>query len=293
MSDVQAGMAEIEEQFVAWARATPEIRAACVIGSRARVDHPADAFSDLDLVTITTAPARLLERTDWLEQLGTPWLTFVEPTTVGAGRERRVLFAGGYDVDIAVFSPDQFDEAPPAALASVMQRGVRIVLDTDGRLTRTQARLSGVRPAPPGPPTPAEYHAVSNDFWYHALWVARKLRRGELFTAKAACDGHMKELLVRMLAWHAGATQGWACDTWHRGRFLEEWADPRSLAQLPDAYAHYSRPDIARALDVTMHLFSWIARETAQTLGYSYAADSEEHVVALVSAVLDPAADTL
>lgn len=283
MSDVQAGMAEIEGRFVAWARATSEIRAACVIGSRARVDHPADAFSDLDLVTITAAPARLLDRTE---------LTFVEPTTVGAGRERRVLFAGGYDVDIAVFSPAQFDRLPLAALASVFRRGVRIVLDKDGYFARTQARLSGLPPATPGPPTPTEYRAVVDDFWYHALWAARKLRRGELFTAKGACDGHMKELLLRMLAWHAGATRGWVHDTWHRGRFLEEWADPRSLAQLRAAYAHYSRPDIARALGVTMRLFGRIARETARALRYSYPAESEERVAALVSVTLDSAADT-
>lgn len=72
MSDNGTNMAEIETRFVAWATADPAIRAAVVIGSRARVDHPADAFSDLDLVAITTAPERLLDRTDWLRQLGAP-----------------------------------------------------------------------------------------------------------------------------------------------------------------------------------------------------------------------------
>jgi aminoglycoside 6-adenylyltransferase len=289
VSDNGTNMAEIETRFVAWATADPAIRAAVVIGSRARVDHPADAFSDLDLVAITTAPERLLDRTDWLRQLGAPWLTFVEPTAVGAGRERRVLFADGSDVDIAVFSPEQFDQLPPAVLASVVRRGLRVLLDKDGRFAHVQASQVAPR-ATPGPPTREEYRAVVDDFWYHALWAARKLRRGELFTAKEACDGHMKDLLLRMLAWHAGATRGWAYDTWHRGRFLEEWADPRMLAGLEEAYAHYNRPDMARALRATMGLFSGVARETAQAVRCPYPSEVEEKLAALVATLLDEAA---
>ncbi len=285
VSDNQTSMAEIETRFVEWATPDPAIRAVFVIGSRARVDHRADAFSDLDLVTVTTAPDRLLARTDWLRQLGIPWLTFVEPTAVGAGYERRVLFADGSDVDIAVFSPAQFDQLPPAVLASVIQRGLRVLLDKDGRLT--PARTSQIAPpAAPGPPTHDDYRAVVDDFWYHALWTARKFRRGELFTAKEACDGHMKDLLLRMLAWHAGATQGWSHDTWHRGRFLEEWADPRILAGLEQAYAHYNRPDIARALGVTMRLFSGVARETARASHFPYPTEVEKKLVALVATLL-------
>jgi len=291
VSSIQTGMQEIEERFIAWATADGAIRAAFVIGSRARIDHPADAWSDLDLVVITDEPERLLNRTDWLTRIDTPWLTFVEPTVVGVGCERRVLFAGGYDVDFAIFSPEQFDQLSPDLLASVIRRGMRVLLDTDGRLAGVPWRHSASPDASPGPPSQEEYRSVIVDFWYHALWTARKLQRGELFTAKGACDGHMKDLVLRMLAWHAGATQGWAYDTWHRGRFLEEWADPRVLEQLRDAYAHYDRSDIARALWATVNLFRWVARETAGSARSVYPADVEERVVTLMAAVLDGTAE--
>ncbi len=35
-------MKQLEERFVAWANTRPDIRAAIVIGSRARVERPAD-----------------------------------------------------------------------------------------------------------------------------------------------------------------------------------------------------------------------------------------------------------
>jgi predicted nucleotidyltransferase len=75
MSNAQTAMQEIEERFVAWATSCPAIRAACVIGSRARVDHPADAWSDLDIVIITSEPERYLTATDWLAHMGVPWLS--------------------------------------------------------------------------------------------------------------------------------------------------------------------------------------------------------------------------
>ena len=118
------------------------------------------------------------------------------------------------------------------------------------------------------------------------VWTATKLRRGELLTAKGCCDGYMKDLLLWMTIWHAGAARGWTYDTWHRGRFFEEWADPRVVAGLHAAYAHYDAADVARALWATMDLFRWVARETTAHLGYPYPGSAEERVVALVTTVL-------
>ena len=174
---------------------------------------------------------------------------------------------------------------------SVVRRGMRVLVDKDGAVTR---RLTGAtaRPAPAAhPPTDRECLNVINDFWYHALWASKKLRRGELMMAKEACDGHMKGLLLQMAAWQAGAMHGWAYETWHRGRFLEEWADPRVLAGLHASYASYAAADIARALRATMRLFSWVARETVAALGCHYPNDAEERIVTLVATVLD--ADTV
>ena len=47
-------MEQLEDRFVTWAKGRPDIRAAIVIGSRARRERPADAWSDLDIVFFTT-----------------------------------------------------------------------------------------------------------------------------------------------------------------------------------------------------------------------------------------------
>ncbi len=43
-------------KFIPWAEGREDVRAAAVIGSRARVDHPADEFSDLDIILVVTDP---------------------------------------------------------------------------------------------------------------------------------------------------------------------------------------------------------------------------------------------
>jgi aminoglycoside 6-adenylyltransferase len=172
----------------------------------------------------------------------------------------------------------------PADAADLLRRGTRILVDKDGLVAKIRER-----PLPKLenlPPSESDFGNVVHDFWYHALWTAKHLRRGELWWAKGGCDIHLKELLRRMLQWHAIARHGPGFDTWMRGRFLEEWADPRAIAALPHVFAHYDAEDIARALGATMDLFRWLAVETAAAFGYSYPTEREKAVVERVDALL-------
>ncbi len=233
------------------------------MGSRARTDVPADEFSDWDIVLFVRDPIPLLEDERWVKRFGSPRLTFLEPTAVGGQRERRVLYEDGSDVDFAIVPAELVEHH---AVAQVGVRGARILVDKDGELER---RLAAITPegAPP-PPDEKTFRNVSADFWYHAVWGARKLRRGELFVAKGCIDGHMKELLLRMLEWHARARDQ-SADTWHRGRFLERWADPAAVEALGGAYGGYDEADLGRALVATMDLFERVERETAELLDLS------------------------
>src|SRR5262245_45264655 len=136
MDRITTAYEQLIDRFVAWAQAQPDIRAAIVLGSRARTDRPADEWSDLDLLIVTADPRRLISQTDWLEQLGTPWLTFLEPTAVGGATERRALFEGGLDVDFSPFPVEVVRqlaaEGMPPEVAGVLRRGMRFVLDKDG-----------------------------------------------------------------------------------------------------------------------------------------------------------------
>jgi aminoglycoside 6-adenylyltransferase len=262
-------------RLLAWGKASPDVRALLAVGSRAREDHPADEWSDWDLIVVMQDPDRCLSTGDWLEPIGLIWFTFVERTASGQGNERRVLFEGGMDVDFIPVAADAFAQAvqkPP--LVHILRGGVRVLLDKDG----IASQLVPPPAAPAQPPTQSQFSELVSDFWFHAAWTAKKLRRGELWVAKSCCDGYMKRLLLQMIEWHARAQNGWGEGAWYGGRFLEQWADPRAVEGLRHAFARYDPEDVWRALSGTLDLFRWIAIEIAERLSYPYPHAAEERV---------------
>jgi aminoglycoside 6-adenylyltransferase len=296
MSETLEAMKRLEERIVAWARERDDIRAVLVVGSWARSDHPADEWSDLDIGFTTTHPERYLASDEWLAEIADVWLMYPDP----GGVTRHVLFEGGLDAGFAPIAHNSVKlavrflpalrrlplpsalrnsvEREVASASEYVERGVRVVLDKDDLAERFLALLPQID-RPRAAPSMKEFVETVNQFWFEAVWTAKHLRRGELWHAKcSALDGRMKELLLRMMAWHALAARGPGIDTWESGRFLEEWGDPRALRDLRDAFGRYDEEDVWRALIATMDLFRWLASETGQRLGYSYPSDSDGHV---------------
>ncbi len=295
---------QLLQRIIVWAETSPDIRAAVLIGSQTRTDHPADEWSDLDITIITTRPKQYLSTSDWVASIGPTWLTFLEGTATGGEIERRVLFKNGLDVDFSVFPMRKVQQLGYALrikkyapllyyllshtlarqvhsrleeIASVFQRGLRILVDKDA-ITTSWAYLPQKSPRDQLP-TQHQFLEVVNDFLYHGIWAAKKLRRGEMFVAKGTTDSYMKYLLLTMVEWHALTHHGTNYDTWHNGRFLEQWADPRIIEGLYTAYAHYDKDEVEHAIQATIRLFSWVAQETAQQLGYAYPITAEQHII--------------
>jgi aminoglycoside 6-adenylyltransferase len=288
-----ASMEELERRLVSWAAPRRDIRTMLVVGSRARLEPPADEWSDLDVGFTTTSPAPYLATTEWLNEIGDVWVAYADPE----GVTRHVLFAGGLDAGIAPLShgalrallymlklrarlPMMFRLLPRPVhktierqvdeIVAYSRRGVRLLLDKDGLGARVLATLPQDS-VPASLPSADQFRAAVNEFWFLTVWNAKHLRRGELWAAKTvACDGRMKTLLLIMIEWNTRATRGEDYDTWEDGRHLEEWADPRVLHDLGAAFAHYDDVDVWRASLATMNLFRTLATETAQRLDLPY-----------------------
>ncbi|MBA2641775.1 MAG: aminoglycoside 6-adenylyltransferase [Actinobacteria bacterium] len=269
-----------------WAEEREDVRAAILVGSQVRAEMPADRFSDLDVILVVDDPERYANDASWVEEFGVPILTFLEPTAVGDQRERRVLYETGEDVDFPLIPLAALDRLESSENAGdLVRRGYRVLTDRID-LERRLRELAAARESD-APPTQRELTELASDFWYHALWSAKKLRRGEVFTALDCLDGYMKARLVALLAWHARAVDP-TVDTWHAGRFLERWADPGALAALESAYARYDLRDVARALWATIDLFQGIEEETAARLGLALELDHPELRRRIREIVLDP-----
>ena len=274
----------VEKAFIEWAQTQEHIRAAVVIGSRARKSHVADRWSDLDIQTFSTEPSLLIKSEEWVSNFGTPIITFLEPTASG-GCERRVLYDNGLDVDFAV---DPFEELLRVEkngitdelareVANVYQRGYRVLVDKEKILSKILKQLKAHKITAPGVPKEHEFSERVKDFWYHTIWTAKRLRRQELWEAKGGLDAYIKyRCILPMIEWHTRVTQGANQDTWFQGRFLEHWADPRIVTGLRDAFAHYDEDDMWHALAGSMNLFRIMAFEVAEQLGYTYPKEADQ-----------------
>lgn len=253
---------DLEDRVTRWAREREDVHALALVGSRARTDDPADEWSDHDFVVVVDDPLPYFADADWLAALGRVLVTFVDVAAAAGLPERRVLFADGADVD--------FTFVPSAAVpllrtshevAAVVGRGLRVLVDEDGLL----AELPTEAPA-----AALDLTGVVHEFWYRALWTARKLARGEVHLATQACNCALRAVLRRALEVEARAA---GRDAWHEGRFLERWADPGFAARLPLTVASEDAAGVATALGAACDLFSDVCAALGERYGLAAGVD--------------------
>ena len=161
MQDSDAFLAAV----AAWGSRRADVHFAVLVGSHARAEDPADEWSDIDLVIIVDDPAAMMADPGWLDELGRPLLSFVEPTAVGDFTERRVLFESGQDVDfvlLPVAGAVELAASPEAA--SVFARGFWVLVDKLGIAT-TVGMLNGI--------AINTAHELGHKKEHHERWFAR------------------------------------------------------------------------------------------------------------------------
>ncbi len=278
---------QLEQHFAEWAQTQPVIHAVIVVGSRARTDHPADEWSDLDMVVFAGNTASYLHDPSWLNTFGDV-IAAISDSFGQHDRELIAVYADGCKIDVAFLSID------PAATPTlqvmldafpypiVLQRGVRVLVDKTAPGPSQLLRLPTSTMS--ALPTEDEFTEAINRLLVEALKTAKFIRRRDLWRAKQMCDGELKQHLLKMLEWHAVALHG--RDIWYDGRYLDEWADGRALSVLPLTFASYQIDDLRRALFATYRLFRWLAQETAQQLGYRYPFEADQKVEQYLQRIL-------
>ena len=262
----------IKEKLLALAKDDEDIKAIVLIGSSTRDTVQADEYSDLDVVIATEKPEGWLYG-DCPKKLGSVKISFVEPT-LGGGKERRMLYDGSLDVDMIVFTPEQFKKAIREGVASwVMNRGYEILYDAEGFSTLLEEHISHeLKPTDLAEP---EFNNMVNDFFFHTVWASKKILRGELWTAKMCIDAYLKNYLLKMIEMYS--VSKYHADVWHDGRFLDRWAEKEILSDLEKCFAHYDREDMVSALLATLDLFCRLASQTAEIKGYKYPIEAENY----------------
>ncbi|MCC6612422.1 MAG: aminoglycoside 6-adenylyltransferase [Anaerolineae bacterium] len=259
----------LEQRIAAWARSQDDVRAVVVIGSRARDDGTADAYSDLDLCLFTMAPDDYASSDAWLATFGTPWLTVLETTGHG-DPEWLVIYESDLKADFALLPVDPHarsltEQIRRAPHHNVFARGLRVLVDKYPQRERLELVIRH-EPLPDG----GRFDAQVRAFLLACVRVAKFVQRGDLWRAQALLSQAMRGQIMTMLTWHARSLRGDDYDTSYGGRDVEKWADQRAVAALPRLFPAYDRDAIRAALMAHLALMRWLAEETAARLSYAF-----------------------
>jgi aminoglycoside 6-adenylyltransferase len=270
--------ADLEDRICQWALARADIRAIIMVGSRAREQHPADTFSDLDLILLSTDTSLYQTDRSWLDAFGTVLLATVDTLDNGAP-EWIAVYEGIVKGDFTFAQSTNADSLAGQLVnfpfQNVLARGLRVLVDKypNSKPLTLSPRLFRM-------PTSTQYEQVVANFWVVATRVAKFIQRGDLWRAVTMLYCKMRFYLVTMLEWHAHVLHGVVYDTWYDGRFLDDWLDAETLASLPDLFAHYEAAELRLALHNMVILFRRLARVVAQYLGYAYPESADAQLTA-------------
>lgn len=270
--------AGILTKLLTWATRNDNIRAIVQTGSSSRASG-ADRFSDRDIELICRDPAPLLDDDTWIHAIAPVWVALYLANDRGDFETRLVFFEGSRKVDFTLADRTRLDAMRETGhLDPLYERGYRVLLDKDA-LTDGLPPPSG-RPFRKPHPTEMEFVATVTEFWFEAAHMPTYLSRDDLWVIKLR-DRTMKDMLLRMLEWHALVTLGPQTDVWHIGTRMRCWVDQETWAELQGVFGHFDAADSFRALEATMRLFLRLTHVVADHARFPVPM-AERHIYAYV-----------
>lgn len=260
------------EVVTGWAKQTENVRAAILTSTRANPHAPVDELSDYDIELYVRDLQPFLEGDDWMGAFGEAFVRdpyrphlFDDGTRVW----RLAMFrdAPRVDFNIQLLSVIEDDIAQFGGYSCDM--GYVVLIDKDnlikGAIPPSYTEYNTKRP------TREEYEELVNGFWWDVTYVAKYLRRGELYSAKWMLDAHLHHhFLYTLLAWHAGARSDWTTNPGARGRWLNRLLDSETWSDVESTFAGPDPEDNWRAMFRMAEVFGRIGAEVGEKLGYSY-----------------------
>lgn len=263
---------DIINKLIKYGETSELIKAEVLIGSQSRQSNCADEYSDIDVILFVSDIDFFINSDEWINFLGKYYISFVEKTISG-GMERRVFFENAMDADFIFLQADDINRIDE--LSEIVSRSYKILLDKTNFTDIIRRVAKSDKPF--SIPSESEFQNLISEFWFHVIWATKKVMRGELWSAITCVDGHMKEMLLKMIEYYSHALHGVDYDTWHGGRFIEHWSEPWVVNEFQNIYAGYSNKDIMKAISATMNLFRKISVETADKCDYRYSVISDNY----------------
>ena len=261
---------QMYDRILGYANSREDIRGVILNGSRANPDRKPDPFNDFDIVYLVRdvsvykdlplhkeygealfGDLLVYERTDESELFSEQFPEFVCYL---------LQFADGNRIDLTVADIKNHEKY------CFGDGYAAVLLDKDG-----------VLPALPPQdgsdfflkaPTQQQFFECRTEFWWVAPYVSKGLWRGQLLFAHTHLDV-IRNMLLQMLKWYAGALHGFSLSVGKKGDRLAELLPEEIWMKFLGTFCRCEEADIWRALFAAGDLFTDISNRVAGHFGFT------------------------
>jgi aminoglycoside 6-adenylyltransferase len=264
---------EMLSLLVDWAQRNDYIRTVLMTSSRANPHAFTDLFTDYDFEIFVDDLEGFISDDGWLDHFG----TLIKKVVLQDGNWRTflVLYEDGTKIDFQISTNDFIKSlAELKELPAKYDNGYKVLMDKDDYTKRIPAPSYKVYITKR--PSEEIYAEIINSFWGDTAYVANSLWRDELYFAKFMLDNVIRfNYLQPAIEWYLGVKHDWSINPNKFGRWFKRYLDPETWSELEGTYAGAGIEENWAALFRTADLFSRLAQEVGESLGYQYPIEYE------------------
>ncbi len=214
------------EQIIQWATDNRDVRVVLLTSSLVNPYAPVDDFSDLDVELVFESRKPYEDDHQWISLFGQPISMVEEGDEVFEGKHamKMVLYKDHVKVDFKLYQLSDFiAEIKAEKLPDDWDLGYKVLVDKDG-LT-TEMKPPSYRSIMIHQPEEKEFRQLLNDFWWDTTYVAKCLKRGDIFYAKFMSENILRtDYLVPLIEWYIASSHDWNNITTNKhGRLFKKY----------------------------------------------------------------------
>ncbi|ASW74629.1 aminoglycoside adenylyltransferase [Chryseobacterium piperi] len=269
------------KQIINWAKENPDIRTVLLTSSLVNPYAPVDDFSDLDVELVFEGMKPYESDKKWIECFGTPISMVEEDETFFDGKHamKMVLYEDHVKVDFKLYEKSEFiKEVDGETLPEDWDVGYKVLIDKDD-LTK-ELKPPTHQSIMIKKPTEQRFQQLINDFWWDTTYVAKCLKRDDIFYAKFMMEDVIRtDYLVPMLEWYIASEKEWNNITTNKhGRLFKKYLSPELWKQVEATFSGSSIEDNWNALFACADLVHEVGTFLAKKIGSPYPLEMENKV---------------
>lgn len=269
------------KQIVHWADNNPDIRAVLLTSSLVNPYAPVDNFSDLDVELVFEKREPYEADNSWINLFGVPISMIEEDDCVFEGKHamKMVLYKDHVKVDFKLYQTSEFiEEIQQEPLPEDWDVGYKVLIDKDN-LTKS-LKSPTYQSVMIRKPEEKRFNQLLNDFWWDTTYVAKCLKRGDIFYAKFMSENILRtDYLVPLIEWYIASVHGWDTITTNKhGRLFKKYLSEDLWNRVEATFSGSNIEENWDALLAFADLIHELGTALAERLHFTYPAKLENDI---------------